>query len=162
MLKKTDEERRARNKRKARRRAQRAKNNNPQPVNFDAFRRLKFEAELRACVNSFRDKPLARSVLAEMRRALKSVVRKYARSRQLGRRFDVRIGVDMKRETIEVKWFFRDREIQWFDAYDAVNPGSRKIVGMHVGPQGERTPVMAGEPVEHPPTALGQLLEGDE
>lgn len=139
-----DEQRKARNKRKAQRRKLKQKSGSP-VVDLDAFRRLRFEAELRECVRPFRSAVASPEAFKAIRRTVKRVIARYARSKSIARLVAVVVNYDEHSETLAIGYWKDGQEINVYDVYDAINPGSKKIVGMHVGTDGSRRPVMQGE-----------------
>ncbi len=137
-------QRKARNKRKATRARLKKKSSQP-VVNLDAFRRLRFEAELRNAVSAFYNEEPTSEVLKLIRKAVCRVIDEYARSRSLAKRVEVVIQFHAKSETLLISYWKHGREINVYDVYDAINPGSKKLVGMHVGADGSRRPVMQGD-----------------
>ena len=145
----TEDERKDRNRRKAKRRKLAQRSQSP-IVNLDAFRRLRFEATMRVCVRQFYDAVPTPELLKSIRQTVQRVIAEFARSKRLAR--SVSVLVKFAGDTLSIS-YWRDRtEIHVYDVYDAVNPGSKKLIGMHVATDGSRRPVMQGDRTTPTPT----------
>lgn len=132
------EARRLRNRKKAERKRGAL---SPRVVDMDMYRRMRFEAELRRAVAPFYDREPSDGVLNEMQRSLKKVIGKYARTPNLGKKLRVFVTWTAEDETVRIGYSFEGNPVDVYDVYDRINPGSRKILGMHVGPQGKHRAV---------------------
>ena len=112
----SDEKRRARNKRKADSKRKAA----PRVVSFDAFRRNRFESELRACVQPFYEVEPSRSVLRSMRQVIKKTIRKFARRSRLARLIAVLVSFEGESNTLLIRYIRDGREVQPCDLYVAI------------------------------------------
>lgn len=136
--------RQTRNKRKEKRRKLARRSRSP-VVDLDAFRRLRFEGKLREVVHPFYDQLPTTATLKAMRRGVQGVIADFARSKKLARDISVFVKFNERTETVAISYWYNTREVQVYDVYDAINPGSKKIVGMHVALDGSKRPVMKGE-----------------
>ncbi len=139
-----NEKRQERNKRKAKRRKLARRSQSPL-VSLDAFRRLRFEGKLREVVHPFYDQLPTAPTLKAMRRGVHGVITDFARSSKLARAVTVLVKFIERTETVAISYWYDNREVQVYDVYDVINPGSKKIVGMHVALDGSKRPIMKGE-----------------
>jgi hypothetical protein len=124
-----DEKRKARNKRK-----QLKHKRFPAPVHkLDVYRRMKFEGELRKVVSDFYEALPTPEVMKAIRRIISKTIAKFARSKALAKSIEVKVEFVPMDETLVISYWHEGKEINVYDVYDMVNPGAKKIVGMHVG-----------------------------
>lgn len=136
--------RQARNKRKAKQRKLARRSQSPL-VSLDAFRRLRFEGKLREVVKPFYDLLPTAPTLKALRRDVQGVILEFARSKKIARAVTVLVKFDARTETVAISYWCDTREVHVYDVYDVINPGSKKIVGMHVAVDGSKRPIMKGD-----------------
>jgi len=112
----SDEQRQARNRRKTRNRRKAV----PRVISLDAFRRNRFESELRVCVQPFYEVAPSRSVLRLMRQVIKKTIRKFARSPRLARLIAVLISFEGESNTLLIRYIRDGREVRPCDLYVAI------------------------------------------
>lgn len=129
-------------------------------VSLDPFRRQRFEQEFSKAMFAYKDQVLNEETMKRMRKKVRKIFRRYARSAKLAASIVITTRVKPgDRHTVQILYERDGHQITPHKLYDALCPQAKPVIGWRMMPDGSRVPISNIDDLAELERRLGEVTE---